>query len=157
MTACAFALALCAGHGALAAEKARTLSGAQQAAVEKVVAQYAPLKVDIFTFGDMAELTGFGGKLSTTLQAAGWKPKIFPIDNGVAYGVVGVAVFSRQASGDRAEAAAAALVDALRAQKIVAGKFEAFKTDEPPADRFAASWDPANVGDVRVFIGLAPP
>jgi hypothetical protein len=160
------ALSLGAGSGVTAAERGkggeaftarRDLTPAQQAAMAKTLAQYAPMRVDIFTFGDIAEITGFGDKLAATLKAAGWSPKVWLLDNGIAYGVVGVPVFARGASGPKADAATAALMQALRDQKVASQKFEPFKNDEPIEERFAATWNTSDVGGVRVYVGLAPP
>ena len=160
------ALSLGVGANAMAAERGkgseafaakRDLTAGQQAAVAKALAQYAPMRVDIFTFGDIAEITGFGDKLAAALKAAGWTPKVWLLDNGIAYGVVGVPVFARAASGEKADAATAALMQALRDQKVASQKFEPFKNDNPIEERFAASWNPADVGEVRVYVGLTPP
>ena len=160
------ALSVGAGSGAVAADRGkaaeavaakRDLTAAQQADMAKALSQYAPMRVDIFTFGDIAEITGFGDKLAAALKAAGWNPKVWLLDNGIAYGVVGVPVFARAASGEKADAATAALMQALRDQKVASQKFEPFKNDNPVEERFAASWNPADVGEVRVYVGLTPP
>ena len=139
-----------------AAVKARTLSAAQRAAMAKDLARFAPVRADIIVFGDTKEITAFGAAISDTLQQAGWRPKLWPIARGIAYGVVGVPIFANGAGDDKAVEAAAALETDLRTARITAKKFQSFPEDTVMKEQFEAAWNEADVADVRLFVGLKP-
>ncbi|MEO6341164.1 MAG: hypothetical protein ABIO39_14070 [Caulobacteraceae bacterium] len=134
----------------------RRLTAGRQAAVVKALAGFAPVRVDIFIFGDTPEIMALTTDISATLRQAGWRPKLWAQANTIAYGVVGVPAFAREAAGAKADAGAEALVAALKAQKIASAKFHPFHDNEPPDRVFEGAWDSADVGAVRVYVGLNP-
>jgi hypothetical protein len=129
----------------------RDFSSQQQAVLRARLSAFAPMRVDIITFGDTREIASFGQKLAETLQLAGWRPKVWAAI-GASGNVVGVPIFTRKASSPTVEAAASALEGALSAQQISAKKLGHFEGADFPT---AVIGPPpgGDTADIRVFVG----
>jgi len=134
----------------------RGLSSAQQAVLKSRLLPFAPMRVDIITFGDTREIADFGRKLAETLELAGWRPKIWSGLNGASLGVTGVPIFTHRGSPPKAGAAALALEEALIALQISAKVLGQFEGTKIPTTVSGPPWDEGDVADVRVFVGAKP-
>lgn len=137
-----------------AALKGRDLTPAQQTDFKQRLEPLAPLRVDIFTFGDSQEIAAFARKLAETLEIAGWKPKIWSVFSGASFGVTGVPIVARTETADKA---AKALVEALIAANVSAKQFPTeqgfFKGNDVPMSVNGPPWDANDVADLRIFVG----
>lgn len=154
--ACLAVLVRPSAEGAAAAAKARRLTPAQQATLAKAVAGFAPMRVDVFIFGDTPEITTLTADISAALRQGGWRPKLWAQANSIAYGVVGVPVFAHGEGGPGPDAAATALTAALKGQGIISAKVPPFHGTDAPDRVFEDAWDKADLGEVRVYVGLNP-
>lgn len=117
------------------------------------LATFGPMRVDILTFGDTREISDFGRNLAEALQTVGWKPKVWSVMSGSAYGVTGVPVYARKGDA-KGSAAATALVSAILGQHISAKQFEPFEgTALAPLNVLGPQWDEKDVAPVRIWVG----
>lgn len=133
----------------------RSLSSEQQAAIVKEVARFAPMRVDIFPFGETPEVADFAAQLGDVLARAGWKPSTFSLLNAVEIRGRGVVLFTRQGASAETVSAANALAEALVSVQIsarVQGTFAAASNLGPMVGP-AVSQEPA---DIRLFVGPRP-
>lgn len=131
----------------------RHFSPEQQREMKGELANFAPMRVDILTFGDTREISDFGRNLADTLEAAGWKPKVWSVMSGSIYGVTGVPVYARKGDS-KADSAASALVAAILGQRISAKQFEPFEgTAVAPFNVMGPPWDEKDSAPIRVWVG----
>jgi hypothetical protein len=133
----------------------RQFNVGQQGLLGVRLRQFAPVRVDILTFGDTSEIASFGRHLGEVLERAGWKPKVWSVFNGASFGVTGVPVFAEKGSQRGAEAGAA-LVEALTLVQVSAKKFDDFEGAALPTSVNGPPWDEKDIGAVRVYVGAKP-
>lgn len=141
----------------------RSLNEAEQAVVQQQLSPYAGTRIDIIAFsqGATPDTPLLAIELTKLLAAAGWHPKSWTAMGGNAV-VTGIPISIREGSSPEIEAAANAIVSALRGEGIDSGRYDPlnFRTDalqEVPASGVnGPSWDTADVAPIRMLIGTKP-
>jgi hypothetical protein len=141
----------------------RSLNVAEQAIVREQLGAYAGTRIDIIAFsqGATPDTPLLAIELTKILAESGWHPKAWTAMTGNTV-VTGIPISIREGSSPEIEAAANAIVSALRAEGIDASRYDPlnFKTDalqEVPASGVnGPSWDTNDVAPIRMLIGIKP-
>ncbi|MDT8836521.1 hypothetical protein ParKJ_03765 [Paraburkholderia fungorum] len=134
----------------------RSLTGAQETNLQNQLSKFAGTSLDILIYGGGSEdALPFAGMIATTLNAAGWKVRVWnTISPGRWYRGVGLSTSS--GSDQSAENAANELVGSLAREGIGVGRLDQFVTGELPDNVNGPPWDANNVAPIRMVIGSKP-
>ena len=132
----------------------RTLSPLQQSNIVSRLRQFGPRRIDMIIIGDTGEIGNIATLIASAIQQAGWT--VHFVGKAISGpNVSGVLVGTHIGSDQGVEAAADALISALRSEGIVSGRFTPQFNDSLPM-AIMGSWDEKNVAPIRMLVSAKP-